>query len=187
MQYTGTASEHSLRLVVVMSVRDSEGAQIGSRRESVLLGHMCVCTLTFFQITQILCFDQKIQNNLINFYIRISSPGVENTSFILTCGCQHHYATIMLSPWQSFKILLNTDRSNFAKTILFENCSCFSKIPFNISAESPWIFQYLISIPAGHWLRPVLTERYWNWFSKAGTLCQEVTFSWLRCSFEVNL
>ena len=25
-------------------------------------------------------------------------------------------------------------------------------------------------------LRPVLTERYWNWFSKAGTLCQKVTF-----------
>ena len=24
--------------------------------------------------------------------------------------------------------------------------------------------------------RPVLTERYWNWFSKAGTLCQQVTF-----------
>jgi len=46
-------------------------------------------------------------------------------------------------------------RSNFAKTILFENCSCFSKIPFNISVESPRIFQCLISIPAGHWLRQI--------------------------------
>jgi len=41
-------------------------------------------------------------------------------------------------------------RSNFAKTILFENCSCFSKIPFSISVESPKILQCRISIPAGH-------------------------------------
>ena len=41
-------------------------------------------------------------------------------------------------------------RSNLAKRILFENCSCFSKIPFSISVESPRIFQGLISIPAGH-------------------------------------
>ena len=42
-------------------------------------------------------------------------------------------------------------RWNFAKTILFENCSCFSKLPFSISVQSPKIFQCLISIPAGHW------------------------------------
>jgi len=41
-------------------------------------------------------------------------------------------------------------RSNLAKTILFENCSCFSRIPFSISVESPRIFQGLISISAGH-------------------------------------
>jgi len=46
-------------------------------------------------------------------------------------------------------------RSNLAKTILFENCSCFSKIPFSISVESPRIFQGLISIPAGHWVRQI--------------------------------
>jgi len=40
-------------------------------------------------------------------------------------------------------------RWNFAKTILFENCSCFSQIPFTILVESPKIFQCLISIPAG--------------------------------------
>ena len=38
-------------------------------------------------------------------------------------------------------------RSNLSKTILFENYSCFSKIPFSISMESPRIFQGLISIP----------------------------------------
>jgi len=51
------------------------------------------------------------------------------------------------------EILLNIEatdyRSNFAKTILFENCSCFSKIPFSISVDPPRIFQCLISIPAG--------------------------------------
>ena len=41
------------------------------------------------------------------------------------------------------------------KTILFENCSCFSKIPVSISVESPRIFQGLISIPAGHWVRQI--------------------------------
>jgi len=46
-------------------------------------------------------------------------------------------------------------RSNLAKTILFEKCSCFSKIHFSISVESPRIFQCLISIPAGHWVRQI--------------------------------
>jgi len=46
-------------------------------------------------------------------------------------------------------------RSNFAKTILFENCSCFSKIPLSICVGSPRIFQCLISIPAGHWVRQI--------------------------------
>jgi len=45
----------------------------------------------------------------------------------------------------------NDYRSNFSKTILFENCSCFSKIPLSISVEYPRIFQCLILIPAGHW------------------------------------
>ena len=46
-------------------------------------------------------------------------------------------------------------RSNLANTILFENCSCFSKIPFSIWVESPRIFQCLISIPACHWVRQI--------------------------------
>jgi len=64
--------------------------------------------------------------------------------------------------WYQCVVLLNLEteislfiertdyRSNLAKTILFENCSCFSKIPFSILVESPRIFQCLISIPAGH-------------------------------------
>jgi len=62
-----TTSEHSLRLVVVMLIYDPEDVEIDSRRELVILGHMCVYTLTPFSITQILCFDQKIKNNLIIF------------------------------------------------------------------------------------------------------------------------
>ena len=46
-------------------------------------------------------------------------------------------------------------RSNFAKTMFFENSSCFSKIPFSILVESHRIFQCLISIPAGHWVRQI--------------------------------
>ena len=50
----------------------------------------------------------------------------------------------------SLSIVRTDYRSNLAKTTLFENCSCFSKIPFSISVESPRIFQGLISIPTGH-------------------------------------
>ena len=38
-------------------------------------------------------------------------------------------------------------RSNLAKTILFENCSCFSKIPFSISVESPEYFSVSFRFP----------------------------------------
>jgi len=55
--------------------------------------------------------------------------------------------------WYVHRRLIDSDYwSNFAKTVLFENCSCFSKIPFSISVESLRIFQCLISIPAGHWV-----------------------------------
>ena len=57
--------------------------------------------------------------------------------------------------WNLINIEATDYRSNFSTTILFENCSCFSKIPFSISVESPRIFQCLISIPAGHWVRQV--------------------------------
>ena len=49
-----------------------------------------------------------------------------------------------------FSIEATDYQSNFAKKIVFENCSGFSKIPFSISVESSKIFQGLISIPAGH-------------------------------------
>ena len=155
----GTASEHNLRLVVVTSVwRCSDQFLEMFRSIPVANVHVFV-PLTFFWIMQILCFNQKIKNNLINLYNRTSSPGVKSTTFISPCVCVHHYATSVSSCWHPVEILLfkkATDyRSNFANTILFENCSCFSKIPFSISVESPRIFQCLISISAGHWIRQI--------------------------------
>jgi len=116
--------------------------------------------LDIFGIMQILCFDQKIKNNLKNFYNwNTSSPRIESTTFISFNGQWHHCATGVLSAWKCDEILLFIEGpdywSNFAKTILFENCSCFSKIPFSISVKSPRIFQCFISISAGHWVRQI--------------------------------
>jgi len=72
-------------------------------------------------------------------------PRIESTTFVspvcfLITGNPEIFLSIEATDYPS----------NFAKTILFENCSCFSKIPFSFSVESPRIFQCLISIPAGH-------------------------------------
>jgi len=109
---------------------------------------------------QILCFDQKINTNFINFYNHNTlSPRTEPTTFISPCGRLHRCTTSVLSVQHYVEILLfieaTDNRSNFAKTILFENCSYFSKIPFSISVESPRIFQCLISIPADHRVRQI--------------------------------
>ena len=81
---------------------------------------------------------------------------------IFWVGCQ-----VVVTLWYQCIVLLEFDieislfiertdyLSNLAKTILFENCSCFSKIPFSISVESPRIFQCIITIPAGHWVRQI--------------------------------
>ena len=69
-------------------------------------------------------------------------------------------------------------RSNLAKTILFENCSCFFflKIPFSISVESPRIFQGLISIPAGHWVRQIDGKS--SAICLADSFCQHYSALW---------
>ena len=102
----------------------------------------------------------KIKKSLKNMYDRHTiSAGIESATFdysptgdttaLLVCCLFFYYSEIML-------YIETTDyRSNFAKTILFENCSCFWKKPFSISVESPRIFQCLISIPAGHWVRQI--------------------------------
>jgi len=67
-------------------------------------------------------------------------------------------------------------QSNLAKTILFENCSCFSKIPFSISVEFPRIFQGLISIPAGHWVRQIDSKS--SAIFLADSFCQHYSVLW---------
>ena len=59
-----------------------------------------------------------------------------------------HRCAVVLNSTSEISVYIEaTDyRSNLAKMILFENCSCFSKIPFSIWVESPRIFQGLISI-----------------------------------------
>ena len=112
------------------------------------------------------CFVQKVMNKHTTFCRRNTiSPVIESTTFVSPNRRWHHSATGVLAAWQLFRIFViynTTDsieatdyRSNFAKTILFENCCCFSKIPFSISVESLRIFQCLISIPAGHWVRQI--------------------------------
>jgi len=120
---------------------------------------------------QILCFDQKIRNNLKHFCDwKMTPQSIESMTFVSPNGSWYRCATGVLSVRLFSEILLfieATDyRSNFAKTILFENCSCFSKIPFIISQESPRIFQCLISIPAGHWVGQIdgdlLRRFFWS-------------------------
>jgi len=51
----------------------------------------------------------------------------------------------------------------FSENDSFRNFSCFSKMPFSISVDSPRIFQCLISIPAGHWV-PQIDGDLPRWF-----------------------
>ena len=79
--------------------------------------------------------------------------------------------------------------SNFAKTILFENCSCFSKKPFSISVESPRIFRCLISIPAGHWVREIDGDRPRRFFLSAllSLVISMIGRSWAHIKYPSSL
>ena len=114
----------------------------------------------YIKILQIRSFDNK------KYRLSSASGGrfhfvTENRTHNLCIngelGVPQRYQCVMLSFIREVSLFIErTDyRSNLAKTILFENCSCFSKIPFSISVESPRIFQGLISIPAGHWVRQI--------------------------------
>jgi len=97
-------------------------------------------------------FDQKIKNNLKNFCDRKKHHWASNLHHLYhrTAGDNIVLPVCCLLDYFS-EILLYikaTDyRSNFAKTILFENCSCFSKIPFSISVESPKHFSVSFRFP----------------------------------------
>ena len=109
---------------------------------------------------QISCFDQKIMKILqismaVTQHYWASNP---QPLYHPTAGDITPLPVCCLlncCPENLLSIEATDYRSNFAKTILFWNCSCFSKIPFSISVETPRMFQSLISIPAGHWGRQI--------------------------------
>ena len=115
---------------------------------------------TYFWVMQMSCFVQKI----VNMHSPLSrcntiSPVIKSTTFLLPGKGSTTPPQLCWLLSRCFEFWLSIEatdyQSIFAKTILFENCSCFSKIPFSISMESPRIFQCLISIPAGHWVRQI--------------------------------
>ena len=89
-----------------------------------------------------------------------------------------HWCVVLSNPKGEISLHIEaTDyRSNLAKAILFENCSCFSKIHFSISVESPRIFQGLISIPAGHWVRQIDGKS--SAIYQADSFCQHYSALW---------
>ena len=129
--------------------------------EPVNFCHGRVSTWNFFLGNANIIFWPKSQESLSNgsenlmLQYKVSNP---RPLYYITSGGTTSLPVCYLSSC-TIEILLFTVatdyRSNFAKTILFENCSCFSEIPFSISVESPRIFQCLISIPAGHWVRQI--------------------------------
>ena len=107
-----------------------------------------------------ICFVQKhMTMHVIFFRSTATSPVDESSTFVSTCRWWYYsdpvYALFDICIEFEIYVEVTDYRSNFAKTILFENCSCFSKTHFSISVEPPRIFQCLISIPAGHWVRQI--------------------------------
>jgi hypothetical protein len=120
---------------------------------------LCRNQFTHFLGNANIMFGPKNKKHLENIMIAIQHQWESNprpldhspagdTSAIPVC-CLLFASEILL-------FIETTDyRSNFAKTILFEIFSCFWKKRFSISVESPRIFQCLISMPAGHWVRHI--------------------------------
>ena len=114
----------------------------------------------FFEVMQMSCFVQKTRPGATHasFSHRTRTSQIVNpqpshyTAVVGTALLQTYFISDLFGNCSELVLLIQTTdyRSNFPKTILFENCSCFSKIPFSISVEFPRIFQCLISIPAGH-------------------------------------
>jgi len=68
----------------------------------------------------------------------------------------------------------------FGENDSFQKLFLFSKIPFSVSVESPRIFQGLISIPAGHWVRQIDGKS--SAIYRADSFCQH--YSALRSAWQ---
>jgi len=130
--------------------------------------------INIFLVLQISCFGKAKTCCDLNTVHRIHN-------FVSLIFQWYHCAIGVLSVWHMFRnyVIYRCDwlSIKFCGTILLENCSFFSKIPFSISVESPRIFQCFTSIPAGHSVRQIdgdLSRRsffsqicfstYWWWY-----------------------
>jgi len=107
---------------------------------------------------QILFFDQNVKSNLIKIYHCMLSPGIESTTQITVRSVTplRYQFVVWLTNFRNFVIYRGDWLSiKFCENDSSRKFSCFSKIPFSISAESPRIFQCLVLIPAGHWVRQI--------------------------------
>ena len=138
--------------VVITMDSKSEGRQIETRGEPMTLFSCGEPIALVFLGDANVMFCPK--NHEPNFCYNITiSLEVESPTFVSPeAPLQYWCVGVLQLSWFFVKIEATDNRSNFAETILFENGSCFSKIPYSISVESPRIFQCLISISAGHWV-----------------------------------
>jgi len=98
----GTVSEQKHSIVVITLAYNPEGRQIESHQKPTTFCQVQISTYTFFWVTQILCFDQKIKNNFKNFCdCNMTSQSIESTTFVLPIGRWYRCATGVLSAWLS--------------------------------------------------------------------------------------
>ena len=64
LENMGTVSEQQHSVVVITLVYNPEGPQIESHEEPTTFCQMQISAYTFFWVMQIICFDQKIKNDL---------------------------------------------------------------------------------------------------------------------------
>ena len=76
------------------------------------------------------------QTSLVSSLVLVLIESITSGLYWWYC---YHSPTSVFQCESHLKIVEMTDYlSNFAKTVLFENCPCFSKIPFSICVVSAW-------------------------------------------------
>ena len=83
----------------------------------------------------------------------------EPSSFVSPDRRWHHFPTTVLAAWQICRIFViyrgDWLSIKFCENDSFRKLFQFLKKTFQYLVESPRIFQCLISIPAGHWVRQI--------------------------------
>jgi len=124
---------HQQYFTVVFTLdSDPVHPQIDSREDLTAFCPKHISVYSFFWVMQISCFDQKIKNYLKSTRDRTRTlVRVESTTFVSSAAGDTTALTVcgvFLCCSEIWLFIETTDyRSNFAKTILSENCSCFWK------------------------------------------------------------